>query len=127
MIAILLVGIAAGATCGLARLKIWALIPVIIIFLIITVIEGHLTGLGVGGMALTFFIGNAFLQVGYFIGSFLSEEGEQPASRPMPSRPELVRLVQSAIGQEMRMSWALPVDLPPQLDMRVAELRARYG
>jgi hypothetical protein len=127
MIAIFLVGVAAGATCGLARLKVWALVPVIITFLIVTVIEGRLTGLGIGTIALTSLIGSTFLQLSYFIGSLLLQERTRPVSAAMPSRPDLVRLVQAAIGQEMRMSWALPVELTPQLDVRVAELKARYG
>jgi hypothetical protein len=127
MIPMLLVGVGAGVTCGLARLKVWALLPAIIFFLIITVVDGRLTRLGLGTTALTFVIGSTFLQVSYLIGSALWQERTHRASSPIPSSPELVRLVQSAIGQEMRMSWALPVDLPPQLDRCVSQLRARYG
>jgi hypothetical protein len=127
MIPLLLVGAAGGVTCGLARLKVWSLVPAIVLFLIITVIDSRLTGLGVGATALAFFIGSTFLQLLYFVGSLLLQERTRPASAPMPSRPELVRLVQLAIGQEMRMSWALPVDLPPQLGVRVAQLQAKYG
>jgi hypothetical protein len=127
MIPMLFVGGAAGAACGLARLKVWALFPVLALFLIITVVEGRLTGRGTGAAALTFFVGSVFLQLFYFVGSLLLQERAQPASASMPSRPELVRLVQLAIGQEMRMSWAVPVELPPQLDACVAQLKARYG
>jgi hypothetical protein len=92
-----------------------------------------MTGRGVGASVLTFFVGSTCLQLFYFVGSLLLQERTRPASAAMPSRPampsqpELVRLVQSAIGQEMRMSWAVPVELPPQLDACVAQLKARYG
>lgn len=78
-------------------------------------------------VVLTSFIGITFLQGFYLIGSALSQEQTLPVSSPMSLRPEHVRLMQFAIGQEMRMSWALPVDLPPQLEARVTQLQARYG
>lgn len=127
MIAILFVGVTAGLTCGLARLNIWPIISVTTLFLIITVIDSSVTGLGIATIVSTFFIGTTFFQFFYLIGSLLSHERTLPAFAPAPSRSELVRLVQSAIGQEMRMSLALPVDLPPQLDVRVSQLKARYG
>lgn len=123
MIAIVLVGAVAGAVCGLARLNIWAVISVTVLFLIITVINGSVTDLGIGTIGLTFLIGTTLLQLFYLVGSLLSQERTLPVS----SRPELVRLVQSAIGQEMRMTLALPVELPPQLEVRLAQLEVRYG
>lgn len=127
MVPILLAGVAAGVTCGLAGLNIWAVTSVTIFFLGVTVIEGSVTGLGPGTIVLMFFIGATFLQLFYLIGSLFSQQRTLPASAPRPSRAELDRLVQAAIGQEMRMSFALPVDLPLQLNLRVAQLRARYG
>ena len=125
MIAVLLVTLTAGAACGLARLKVWALIPATAICSMITVIEGIVTGLGAGTIALTLVIGATFLQVFYFIGWVLSQELKRPA--PRSSRPELVRAMQSAIGQELRMHYGLPQDLPQELGVRVAQLKAQYA
>jgi hypothetical protein len=127
MIGVLLVGVAAGTACGLARLKIWSLILVTIVFSMITVVAARVTGLGAGTIALTLFTGVTLLQLFYFIGLLVVEERKQPATSPKPWRPDVVRALQSAIGQEMRMSCPLPVDLPPQLEARFAQLTARYG
>ena len=124
MIAILLVAVAAGAACGLARLKVWALIPATAIYSMIAIIEGIVTGLGAGAIALTLLIGATFLQLFYLIAWIFLEE---PALAPRPLRPELVRVMQSAIGQELRMRYRLPQDLPQELGVRVAQLKALYG
>ena len=134
MIAILLVAVAAGVACGLARLNVWSLIPATAVYLVITVIEGIVTGLGAGTIALTLFIGATVLQLCYLIGWLLFEEQKRrtPAQQrsalaPRPLRPELVRAMQSAIGEELRMRYRLLQDLPQQLDIRVSQLQARYG
>jgi hypothetical protein len=127
LIALLLVAVAAGATCGLARLKILVLIPVTTIFLAVTVIEGRANGLGMGTIVLMLFVGATFSQAGYLIGWLLFEERELPAPRPKALPPELVHAMQSAIGEELRMRYPLPQDLPPQLRVRMAQLKARYG
>lgn len=127
MTAVLLVSAAAGTTCGLARLKVWALIPVTALLLIITLVEDSVTGAGVGKIALTFLLATTFLQLFYFIGSVPLEEHKRSASGSKPLRPDLTRGLQSAIGQEMRMCCPLPVELPPELDIRVAQLKVRWG
>ena len=127
MITLLLAGAMAGITCGLARLNIWAVISATALFLAIAVIDGSVTGSGLSRVVLTSFIGITLLQAFYLIGSALPQGQTLPASSPISLRPEHVRLMQFAIGQEMRMSWALPVDLPPQLETRVTQLQARYG
>lgn len=123
-IVILLVAVAAGAACGLARLKISAVALTTVIFLIIAVVEDSITGLGVWTIALTLLIGTTFLQLFYLIGWALLEEEEKPAPGRITLRPELVRAMQTAIGQELRMSYPLPQDLPPQLRIRVDQLKA---
>jgi len=127
MIAILLVAVAAGAACGLARLKVWALIPATAIYSMIAIIEGIVTGLGAGAIALTLLIGATFLQLFYLITWIFFEEQKHPALAPRPLRPELARAMQSAIGQELRMRYRLPRDMPRELGVRVAQLKARYG
>jgi hypothetical protein len=133
VITILLVAVAAGAACGWARLKVWALIPAIAIYAIITVSQGILTGLGAGIITLTLFIGAALLQLSYLIACVLFQQQKRPApaQRPAPaprlSRLELARAMQSTIGQELRMHYPLPQDLPQELAARVDELKARYG
>jgi hypothetical protein len=128
MIAVLLlVAVAAGAACGAARLKVWALIPAAAIYSMITITDGIVTGLGAGTITLTVFIGATFLEFFYLVGCVLFEEQERPAPAPRSLRPEFVRAMQSAIGQELRMRYPLPQDLPPELGDRVAQLTARYG
>ena len=102
MIAVLLVAVAAGVAGGLARLKVWALIPATAIYSMITIIEGMVAGLGAGKITITFLIGAAFLQLFYLIGWLLSQEQKRRVPAPRSLRPELVRAMQSAIGQELR-------------------------
>ena len=124
---VLLTGLATGLICGLARLTIWAVVMATILFFIIIAVDGRITGLGIAAVVSAFFMGTTFLQFFYFVGSLLSQVQTLPAFAPPPAQSEFVRLVQSAIGQEMRMSLALPVELPSQLDVRVKQLQARYG
>jgi hypothetical protein len=127
MIAVLLVAVAAGVAGGLARLKVWALIPATAIYSMITIIEGMVAGLGAGKITITFLMGAAFLQLFYLIGWLLSQEQKRRVPAPRSLRPELVRAMQSAIGQELRVRYRLSQDLPYELGFRVAQLRARYG
>jgi hypothetical protein len=128
----LLVAVAAGVACG-RQLNVWALIPATILYSMITVIQGILTGSGAGTIILTLFIGATFLQLSYFIACVLFQQQKRPASaqRPAParrlSRLELARAIQSSIGQELRMHYPLPQDLPQELAARVDQLKARYG
>jgi hypothetical protein len=85
------------------------------------------TSLGAARIALTLFIGATFLQLFYLIGWLLFEEQKRRAPAPRPLRPELVRAMQSAIGQELRMRYRLAQNLPEELGVRVAQLTARYG
>jgi hypothetical protein len=127
MIAILLVAVAVGAACGLVRLKCWALIPATAIYWGISVIEGIVTGVGVRTITLMLFAGATFLQLFYFIGWLVFDEQKGAAPAPRPLRPELARAMQSAIGQELRMRYRLPQDLPQELGACLGELKARYG
>jgi hypothetical protein len=126
MIAILLVAVAAGVACGSARLKVWALIPATAIYSLITIINGVTAGLGAGFIALTLLIGATLLQLFYLIGWLVFEEQKRFAPSPKPLRPELVAM-QSAIGQELRIRYRLPQNLPQELSVRVTQLKARCG
>jgi hypothetical protein len=133
MITILLVAVAAGVACGRAQLNVWALIPATVIYSMITVIQGIFTGLGAGTIILTLFIGATFLQLSYLIACVLFQQQKRPAPAqrrapaPRLSRLELARAIQSTIGQELRMHYTLPQDLPRELAARVDQLKARYG
>lgn len=127
MLPILLVAVAAGAACGLSRLKVWALVPVTAVYSMTALIDGIINGLGLGSMALMLFAGATALQLSYLIGGLVSEERKRPAPDAKLARLDLIRLMQSAIGQELRTSYPLPENLSPQLRDRIALLSARYG
>ena len=126
MIAVLL-AIAAGAACGLARLKVWALIPATAIYSVMAVIEGIVFGSSTGTITLMLLVGAAFFQLFYLIGGLLSQQQKQPGLARRLLRPELVRAMQSAIGQELRVRYRLPQDLPHELAARVTQLTVRHG
>jgi hypothetical protein len=127
MIAILLVAVIAGSVCGSMRLKVWAIIPATAIYSLITIIDGVIAGLGAGIIALRLVIGATVLQLFYLIGSLVFEEQKRRTPSPKPLRPELIHAMQSAIGQGLRIRFPLPQDLPQELSVHVAQLKARYG
>jgi hypothetical protein len=126
MAAFFLIAVAVGIACAVVRLNACALVVATIVLSITLIIDGRITGLGGGIIALTLFTGVTLLQVFYLGGWFLIEPERPMMSRKL-SRLEVARAVQTAIGQEMRMSCPFPVDLPPQLESRLAQLQARYG
>ena len=73
ILAILSVACATGLGCGLARLKVWVLVPASSIFGVSAVVLGSSLGHTVGGIALTGFADLTLLQVGYLIGTVISD------------------------------------------------------
>jgi len=99
---------------ALARLKVWALIPVILIFSMIVVTSGFLSGLKWGTIALTVVAGSALLQLSYLVGASLFAGARL--------RRELIRTMQSAIGQELRDYFQMPKEVPEEIRLALAEL-----
>lgn len=128
MLAVLSLACVAGAACGLARLKVWAIIPASTIFSLIVVILGSYLGLRWGRIALTVFSVLMLLQVSYLVGAVLSDAPKpQRVSGHVPPKQELFRTVRTAIAQELRVHFELVPfdDVPPQLRNKLALLETR--
>ena len=128
MLVVLSLAFAAGAACGLARLKVWALIPATIIFSLLAAIGGASFGLGLGRTVLVLFCAVTLLQVSYLIGAAFSD-APQRISVHIPPKQELLRTAQTAIAQEL-LAYFEPVpldDVPPQLSNKLTLLETRCG
>lgn len=124
MLAVLSFACATGAACGLARLKVWALIPASTIFVMIAVGLGSYLDLTWGRIALIVFAVLMLLQVAYLIGAVLSgRPTRHQVSDCLPAERELIRIVQMAIADELRVYFAPSLeDVPQQLRAKLAML-----
>jgi hypothetical protein len=111
---------ASGLALGLARLKVWALIPATIILSLIAVAGGTVHGLRWGAIALVVIVGSTILQSSYLIGGLLSAPRKG-------LRPDLIRAAQFAIAGELRTYFETPHDLPRELQTKMTQLADRYG
>jgi hypothetical protein len=118
---------AAGTALGLARLKVWAVVPTIVIFSLIATAIGSGVGLNFGRIALIVFAGITVVQVSYLIGAVLSEATtRERVSDRVPAKQELLRIMRTAIGEDLRAYFEVPLDaVPPQLRQKLALLEAR--
>lgn len=124
---VLTLAFAMGAGLGLARLRVWALIPAAITSFLITAIIGSGLGLTLGRIPLVLFAVFTLLQVAYLIGAVLADVPErQRVSDGVPAQQELLRTVQMAIADELRVYFAPSLDdVPQQLRAKLAMLESR--
>jgi hypothetical protein len=125
--ALLLGSSATGLALGLARLKVWALIPATIVLSLTAAIGGVVFGLRWGTIALIVIAAVTILQSSYLIGGLLSEAPSPRAAPRTSLRPDLIRAAQLAIGEELRIEFERPYELPRQLRTRMKQLAVRYG
>jgi hypothetical protein len=125
--AVLLSSSATGLALGLARLKVFAVIPATIVLSLTAAIGGVVFGLRWGTIALVVIAAATILQSSYLIGGLLSEAPSQRAAPRASLRPDLIRAAQFAIGEELRTQFQTPHDLPRQFRTRMKQLAVRYG
>jgi hypothetical protein len=126
--AVLLLGCAAGTGFGLVRLKVWAVVPSSLVFMLVAVTFGAYSHLAWSRIALIIFCVLTTFQISYLIGSALSEAPQaQRIPDRIPERQELLHAAQTAIGEELR-AYFLPSplnDMPSELLNRLALLEGR--
>jgi len=125
--ALLLSSSATGLALGLARLKVFAVIPATIFLSLTAVFGGVVFGLRWGTIALIVIAAATILQSCYLIGGLLSEAPSQRAAPRTNLRLDLIRAAQFAIGEELRTQFQTPHGLPRQLRTRMKQLAVRYG
>jgi hypothetical protein len=122
---VFLIGSGSGAGCGLARVKLWVLIPATLLLTIIAVSMGWTAGSSWSAIALTAIVGSTSLQWSYLIGTALSDASKRRASRVPVRQADLLHAIQSAIGRELKRRYEVSQELPWQIGMRVAQLEVR--
>jgi hypothetical protein len=118
MLMIVFLAFATGAACGLARVRVWVLPPIMFVFLLVVFAIGSSMDFALGRITLDLFAAFIVMQVAYLIGAALSE---------MTLRHQQVALspVQRAIADELRDYFLPPDDLPRQLGDKLAALQSR--
>jgi hypothetical protein len=126
---VLLTSLVLGAACRVARLKVWALIPITFVFSTIIATSSFLSGLKWGTIALTVFAGATFLQLSYLADGlfFATARLRRVRAHLAIRRAELLRVMQSAIGQELRDHFQTPTDVPQNIRFVLAELELQNG
>jgi hypothetical protein len=116
IVTVCFIGALGGALLGIRSFKVLALVPAIVLLTSYVIVTGIVTGLGFGWIAAYALTAVAILQLTYLMASaaieyfnMLQTKAPQRISVP-PAMLEAVRL---AIGQELKVSFDLPRDLPP--------------
>jgi hypothetical protein len=111
MLALLTVLALAGAVLGL-RFKAFALVPVIVVVGLAIIMNGAGTDQGSRAILLTLLAAVACLQIGYFAVCILRAYLRVGVTR---RGPDLLRALRTAIGEELKTSFAVPEELPPEM------------
>jgi hypothetical protein len=118
---------ATGLALALVQLRVFALIPATIIFSLITTIGCVVIGLQWGAIAFTVIANATILQSSYLIAGLLSEASTTRAVGRTNLHTNLIHAAQLAIGEELRIHFQTPHDLPSPLRTRIEQLALRYG
>jgi hypothetical protein len=124
--AVLLIACAGGVACGLARLKVWIIIPASVIFLLVTVVLDSWFGIAWSRTILIAVTGLTLFQVSYLIEVEVSEGHiRHQVSGPLPKQ-QMLRTVQMAIASELQAYFIAESldDLPQHLRAKVEMLES---
>jgi hypothetical protein len=113
MLIILSLAFATGAACGLAQLKVWALFPIIVGFLLVAFVIGSSMDLTLGKITLVLLVACMMIQVVYLIGTaiFGMTPRQQLSDDSRPKQGPL-SAIQKAIADELQVYFVPPDDLP---------------
>ncbi len=129
MMAMLILGAAAGVILGLGRFKVLALLPVILIVLAGAIGNGVANGLEPRAIAFGTLMAIASPQIGYLVSSlgvsFII--AKLLRVRATKRRPELLHAMQTEIGQQLRAASKIPEPLPSEMVALRARMIDRRG
>ena len=124
MTGIVIVGAATGAFLGLRQFKVFVLVPAILLAATGIIMKGVLAGLDYQDISLDSLAIIVSLEIGYFVGSIAAGS---LTVRAADRKTELLHAMQTALGQELRIAFELPRDLPPEWVALVTRLNERHA
>jgi hypothetical protein len=127
MMAVLIFGAAAGIGLGLARFKVLALLPAMLIIVAATFASGIATGLELRSIGLAVLATVVSLQIAYFV-SFLAVGfviAKFLRIRATGNVPVFLRVIRTEIGQGLRTELESPEQLPRKIVSLLAQMDAR--
>ncbi len=120
MIAVLIFGAAAGAVLGLRPFGVLVLAPVILLVAAGAIAAGLAANQNLGTVTLGLVAAVASPQIGYFVTAIAAR---YLRLRAIGWSPGLSRAMQMSIGQELRTSYELPQELPPEMVALLARMK----
>jgi uncharacterized membrane protein len=117
-------GSAAGVLLALRQFKVFVLIPAVFLTIIAVLLHSLVTGIGdFRAILIDLVVGVSSVQIAYLVGTIAVEF--MTPSKPRDKVTELLRIVRTSIGQELRTVFELPQDLPPEMVAVLARLDRR--
>jgi hypothetical protein len=115
----------AGILCGFVRLRIWALLPIIVILPLIAVMARSSIHLSFGGAVFASIAAIVMLQLSYVVSTVrFPVRTRRRVTIHLPSRRQTLRSIQKAIADELDDYFELPNELPEQLRAKLAVLES---
>jgi hypothetical protein len=129
MTAIAIFGAAAGVILGLCHFRVFALLPVVLIFAAGAVVGGVATGLERSSILLGLLAAVASPQIGYLASSIAVTYliAEYLRIRATGKLPASLHAMQAEIGRELKSAFELPLELPREMAALLAQMNEREG
>lgn len=108
---------ATGMVCGIVGFAAWQLVPISIVFALLSTAVAKALGLSAGLTCVYLLACVALLQSGYLVSALVSD------LIPVRRGKGLLSPFQKAIAEEIGLYFALPVDTPPQLAEKILKLQ----
>jgi hypothetical protein len=127
MTVILIFGAAVGAILGLRHLKVFALVPVMLLVAAGAIANGAATGLDPRTIGFDLLVAVVSSQIGYLVTSVGVSYivAECMRVRATNRRPVLLHAMQMMIGQELRAAFKLPQAVPREMVALLAQMDGR--
>jgi hypothetical protein len=124
MSVIAMFAVLAGIFLGF-RCRVFVLVPTILLVAIAAIASGILTGLDPGTIALGTALAAVSPQIGYLSAVGVKYFAREHRRRQAAARkPALVRAIQMRIGQELKVEFEPPQDLPHELAALLSRMDA---
>jgi hypothetical protein len=125
MLVLLLLAGVAGICCGIAQLRVWAILLAVFVYPLIVVAVHSSLRLGFERAFLAALGGMALAQISYLCTTLvLAALRRRHILARLPSNREALHIVQTAIADELRVYFEPPDELPRQLRAQLTILES---